>query len=62
MGENPFPLGEDFSRLAVLCKLPQDLAFRLRSELPFGLDHQIPPAGFLWRRSPAFAGSHPGDM
>ena len=31
-------------------KLPQDLTFRLRSEVPSGLDHQVPQAGYLWRR------------
>ena len=35
-------------------KLPQDLTFRLRSEVPSGLDHQVPQAGYLWRRGHSF--------
>ena len=40
-------------------KLPQDLTFRLRSEIPPGMDHQVPQAGFLWRRGRSVTGTHP---
>ena len=43
-------------------KLPQDFAFRLRSEISLGLDHQVPQAGFLWRRRSPVTRPHSGNM
>ena len=43
-------------------KLPQDIAFRLRSEISLGLDNQVPQAGFLWRRRSPVTRPHSGNM
>ena len=49
MGENPSPLGEDFSRLAVLCKIIARHPIEYMTSILFCVDHEIPQADAHWK-------------
>jgi hypothetical protein len=59
--KNPRLQAKTLVGLRCHAKLPQDLTFRLRSEVPSGLDHQVPQAGYLWRRAPTVTGPYRGS-